>query len=286
MEAWLAVYQNPVTREDIMLSTYNAFLKLGFFLIFSTHMLTVSCQNSPGVLDKIKTGLEYASNYIETAKEIADLVSESLGQRNQKRGDSGSPDFDVLKNKKQPSLPQGLASAFFRLLGLDSPKLNAIAVNSAIFLAQMISTAFNLKPVKIEKSRSMDSGSESSANTETDEENGKWAQGPIRLILGSKNHRIQRLVEEARDSNLPNNLMNRLDGPDTECIRLLVCKASPIIWAAQRSLGSDNDNENINNTTSSGRAKWDMTSWLPTVNEFQANGDKCEGNHNGCLLFK
>lgn len=86
-----------------------------------------------GVLDKIKTGFEYASNYLETAKDIADLVANSLGSKQkEKRGED-----EDAKNKGSFG-PSTVMSAFFRLFGLDSQKVTAIAVNSVIFLAQMV----------------------------------------------------------------------------------------------------------------------------------------------------
>lgn len=84
------------------------------------------------VLDKIKAGLQYASNYLETAKDIADLVSKSLGHKQkQKRGEDEN-------DEKQPFGPSNFVSAFFRLIGFDSQKVAAIAVNSVVFLAQMV----------------------------------------------------------------------------------------------------------------------------------------------------
>lgn len=87
------------------------------------------------VLNKIKAGLQYASNYLQTAKDIANLVSKSLGHKqNQKRGEDGGND-----EKQQQFGPSNFVSAFFRLIGFDSQKITAIAVNSVIFLAQMVS---------------------------------------------------------------------------------------------------------------------------------------------------
>jgi len=82
------------------------------------------------VLDKIKAGLQHASNYLETAKDIANLVSKSLG-RKEKRGENEN-------DEKQPFGPSNFVSAFFRLIGFDSQKIAAIAVNSVVFLAQMV----------------------------------------------------------------------------------------------------------------------------------------------------
>lgn len=84
------------------------------------------------VLDKIKAGLQYANTYLETAKDIANLVSKSLHHKQKpKLGEDGN-------NEKQPFGPSHFVSTFFRLIGFDSQKVAAIAVNSIIFLTQMV----------------------------------------------------------------------------------------------------------------------------------------------------
>lgn len=86
-----------------------------------------------GVFDKIKEGLRNARNYLNTVKDIANLVSKSLNRKqSQRRGD------DEDKEKPKGNGPVPIISAFFRLLGLDSQKITAITVNSVIFLAQMV----------------------------------------------------------------------------------------------------------------------------------------------------
>lgn len=88
-----------------------------------------------GVLGKIKAGLQSASSYLETAKDIADLVSKSLRHKDSSK---------VRKSDaKVNSLPKAMGldmfiSWFFRLLGLDSQKVAAMAVNSVLYLAQMV----------------------------------------------------------------------------------------------------------------------------------------------------
>lgn len=53
-------------------------------------------------------------------------------KQKEKRGED-----EDAKNKASFG-PSTLMSAFFRLFGLDSQKVTAIAVNSVIFLAQMV----------------------------------------------------------------------------------------------------------------------------------------------------
>jgi hypothetical protein len=90
-----------------------------------------------GMFDKIKAGLQNARNYLETAKDIADLVSESLRTKEteNKRGDDA--DF-TNKEESKPFEITNIITTFFRLLGLDSKKMTAVTVNSFIFFAQMV----------------------------------------------------------------------------------------------------------------------------------------------------
>ncbi|XP_026826204.1 uncharacterized protein LOC105283346 [Ooceraea biroi] len=208
------------------------------------------------VLDKIKAGLQYASNYLETAKDIADLVSKSLGHKQkqkQKRGEDGNDDT------KQPFGPSNLVSAFFRLIGFDSQKIVAVTINSVVFLAQMISSLFGLKTPQDNIARSMDGE--------------KLAWDPLKFTLENRNEKIRNLVNQARDPNLPNQLIAGMSGADSACIRLLLCKSSPVIKAAQNSLGNKS------------RDHMRLTAWLPSKEEFETNSDECEDRHSDCSLF-
>ncbi|XP_003700082.2 uncharacterized protein LOC100883833 [Megachile rotundata] len=204
-----------------------------------------------GVLHKIKAGLEYATNYLETAKDIADLVAKSLGH-NSKRGE------DDVKQKGTFGT-SNLVSAFFRLVGLDSQKVTAIAVNSVIFLAQMIGSLFDLKPPKENLGRSF-------------EDDLPW--NPADLITESKNDRIQRLLNQAQDDELPNQLIERIEDVNLGCVRLLLCKTSPVIRGVQNFLRNKTRNESHR-----------MTSWLPSRDQFEENSDECENTHTDCSLF-
>ncbi|XP_026674586.1 uncharacterized protein LOC108631313 [Ceratina calcarata] len=213
---------------------------------------SVSPQENDGVLDKIKAGLEYATNYLETAKDIANLVAKSLGKKRPEK------DGHVNPEEKGNFGPPNIMSAFFRLFGLDSQKVTAIAVNSVIFLAQMISSLFDLK-TKGNPGRSLEDDTSS------------W--DPAKLITESKNEKIQRLISQAHDENLPRQLIEKVDGADSACVRLLICKTSPVIRAAQNFL---------KNKTQKLRR---ITSWLPSRDEFEENSDECENMHTDCSVL-
>ncbi|KAL0124281.1 hypothetical protein PUN28_006258 [Cardiocondyla obscurior] len=206
------------------------------------------------VLDKIKAGLRYASNYLETAKGIANLVSKSLGHKQkQKQGEDGNDEKESLN-------PSNFVSAFFRLIGFDSQKIAAIAVNSVVFLAQMISTLFGLKASQDNIARNID--------------NDESTWNPLKFTLENENGKIQNLINQAKNPNLPNQLIAGMIGPDSACVRLLLCKSSVIIKAAQTSL--NNISQNYVHR---------MVKWLPSKEEFEKNSDECEEKHVDCRLF-
>lgn len=76
--------------------------------------------------------MQNAGNYFNIAKDVANLVSQSLGKQNSQKK------TEEEKNETS-STKSTLVDGFFRLLGLDSHKIIAIAVNSVIFLAQLVS---------------------------------------------------------------------------------------------------------------------------------------------------
>ncbi|TGZ39742.1 Uncharacterized protein DBV15_10862 [Temnothorax longispinosus] len=204
------------------MSSVSCFL---FCVLCITIFDKVQLTKTEDVLDKIKAGLQYASNYLETAKDIADLVSKSLGHKQkQKRGEDGN-------DEKQSFGP-----------------------------SNFIGTLFGLKSTQNNIARNKD-GEE-------------LAWDPLKFTLENKNENIRNLVNQARNPNLPNQLIAKMTGSDSACIRLLLCKSSPIIKAAQTSL-----NNKLQNYMHR------MIAWLPSKEEFERNGDECEEKHTDCRLF-
>ncbi|KAH0553551.1 uncharacterized protein LOC123263175 [Cotesia glomerata] len=210
-----------------------------------------SCEE--GFFDKLKSGLQSMRNYLETVKEVADLVSDSLKkQPDRKKGDE-SPQEDAGDRSAGFG---SLASVFFRLLGLDSPKIAAITVNSAIFLAQVIASFFEVK-----------SSRDESDDSEFD---------VLKSIVDSTDDKVQNLLKQAQSPELPRKITEQLDGMDLSCVKLLICKMTPFILKAQASLKSESNN---------GSRKTVFTSWLPSKEEFEDNSENCEQEHKDCRVF-
>lgn len=87
------------------------------------------------MVTKFREGLNMAGKFLglNTAQGVAHLVSSSLLTTRPQWPREGT---DV-------GLQHGLFSGFFRLLGLDSTKLGAIALNVIIFIAQLVSVTYS-----------------------------------------------------------------------------------------------------------------------------------------------
>lgn len=81
-----------------------------------------------GVFGKIKSGFAYAGKILglDRASEVAQLVSQAFGGRSARKGDTGDPGNTLF-------------SGFLRVLGFDTKRIGAIAVNAIIFIAQIVS---------------------------------------------------------------------------------------------------------------------------------------------------
>lgn len=152
-----------------------------------------------------------------------------------------------------------------------------------------ISSLFNLKAPKGNIARNLeDEADTSSWNPAKLITESKSEKVSIKLNLNIKNvestesreitrtlsFQIQDLIEQAYDENLPNRLIERIDGTDSACTRLLVCKISPVITAAQSFLKNEDRVQPRR-----------LTAWLPSRDEFEKNSDGCENTHTDCSLF-
>lgn len=83
-------------------------------------------QDTEGIFGRLNSGLQLAGKMLglDNAKGVAQLVSQAFGKASRK-GDEGSGEQNVF-------------SGFLRILGFDSKKIGAVAVNSIILVAQLV----------------------------------------------------------------------------------------------------------------------------------------------------
>ncbi|XP_034942896.1 uncharacterized protein [Chelonus insularis] len=208
------------------------------------------------LLEKIRNGLKSMKSYLDRVKGIASLVSNTFKRKNDQKPCDDDKNGDGMKRPESSTL----ASAFFRLLGLDTPKIAAITVNSAIFLAQMVSLLFGIN-------------SQTKRSSDQNNSKEKTLFDPFKFFMESDNEDIQDLVRQAQSSELPNRIIDGIDEFDAACVRLLMCKFAPIILHAQ---------ESLKNKTAT-RFAW--TTWIPTKSIFEENAEYCEIKHSDCKIF-
>lgn len=94
---------------------------VAFLLVFVN---SVSCFED--VVNKIKSGIQFAGKLLglDEVNKVAKLVADN---------------FHKAARNKQDDRGNAIFSGFFRILGLNTKKISAIAVNAIIFVAQLVS---------------------------------------------------------------------------------------------------------------------------------------------------
>jgi hypothetical protein len=97
------------------------------FVVVVFLLLVCASSEEQTVFGKLKSGFQLAGKIlgIDHATGVAQLVTEAFGKSHPK-GDGSEG-------------PSNIFSGFLRILGFDSKKIGAIAVNAIIFVAQLVS---------------------------------------------------------------------------------------------------------------------------------------------------
>ncbi|KAJ9600747.1 hypothetical protein L9F63_001102 [Diploptera punctata] len=237
-----------------------------YFLVKDRH--TRSLLNAGSVVAKLKEGIDTAGKLLglNTAQGVAHLVSSSLLRTR--------PMW--LREGSDTTLQHGIFSGFFRLLGLDSTKLGAIALNAIIFIAQLISNS--LVPQIQNTSSGRSHHQQETKGT------------PVSWILDNPSAQMGNLLKRAQDEFLPDkvirSIQDRYSDDESGCIQLLVCKTSPFVWGMQKSVrallrGNQEDRKGWNRLT----PIQIMYNDLPSVKEITEYGDNCEDRFPTCKIM-
>ncbi|CAG9764152.1 unnamed protein product [Ceutorhynchus assimilis] len=150
------------------------------------------------------------------------------------------------------SITNKIFTGLFKILGFDSEKIGAIAVNGLIFLAQLLGTsllsntsrAYEVKEIK-------------NLNLET----------LIPIELG-------KITNQSLTEYVMEYVKERLDDDKNGCVQLLICKIAPFVWKMQNYFfnnDTNSENENI------------IFSFLPSRAELLEQSQAC-GNKYICSL--
>lgn len=149
---------------------------------------------------------------------------------------------------------------------------------------------------------------------EKNDENAKassiWDNALDWIVEQSKsNPFLSQQIDTMLDKNLANRIIGMVDNGDnndalpsenTDCIKQLLCKATPFIWSMQKAISSKINDSDIdtnidadelpNNDAKDSSPDDDYRlkeffKYLPTIDEFTKHGQTCESQYDACKLF-
>ncbi|XP_059611811.1 uncharacterized protein LOC132258497 [Phlebotomus argentipes] len=113
---------------------------------------------------------------------------------------------------------------------------------------------------------------------------------PLDWILTNSSPHLNRLMMDARHSNLPQRLVELVAAGQSgwtegECILRLLCKTSPFVWAMQRAIGDRIDGPAEDNQTENEGILDTIMKHLPDGKEVDLHGDACEERYPNCRVY-
>ncbi|KAF5308344.1 hypothetical protein FQR65_LT18217 [Abscondita terminalis] len=95
------------------------------------------------------------------------------------------------------------------------------------------------------------------------------------------NSHVSDILGTAKHSDLPSNIVEYIKDrgldEETDCLQLLICKSTPLIWGMQKTVNSSIDD------IPKGKAA--LFANLPSIQEFADYGDLCENKHPYCTIY-
>ncbi|XP_059484299.1 uncharacterized protein LOC132201820 [Neocloeon triangulifer] len=226
---------------------------------------------------------------VDMADRVASLVSNSLGNKSGQNKNQKTQQ----KTQEQQSSGPGLFGGFMRLLGLDSSRLGAIAVNAFIYISEMIAASLTNR----QASRTgMWKGWARDAK-DAEEPEGT----PFSWLLDNVSPKISEALKLAQDPVLPELLISLLKGRSkrsldaltnegpTHCLQRLMCQVAPVLHGMQKTVSRAIDlTKTQNHATAPEEDKSPMTTlwrFMPTREDLVKQSDVCEAEYPQCKLY-
>lgn len=105
---------------------------------------------------------------------------------------------------------------------------------------------------------------------------------PIDWFLQRPGAHTQRMLHRIMDRQLPEHIVDMIesketaDGNEAACLKLLMCKSSPIIWGMQNSLEKRLAGEQEEYDDQSYMNANAFFKYMPSLHEFKEHGEGCE----------
>ncbi|XP_054731653.1 uncharacterized protein LOC129240136 [Anastrepha obliqua] len=265
----------------------------------------------PDFMSMLKQQQQTNDNDSETDASQQDTESQeqqtSSGKNEQHHKQQQEKDESDEQPKQPPNNLDFSTSRFvrgvLRMIGFDATKLGALAINALIMIAQAIGNAFTpatrtndgYSPPSTPYDNADEGVPEAMRNSEQEAHQPRALREgtPIDWYLENPNAEMRRMLDNALNSQLTDRIAEMIErveeqeGGQAGCIKLLMCKSSPIIWGMQRSV-SERVTGNVVNTTDESATTREkakpkkpfstevLFAHFPTIEEFREHGAICD----------
>lgn len=269
----------------------------------------VSTRKKPDVMSVLQQGIEsQRQQQLEQEEEQQQQEEYNAEQETEQENAQESPpvDSDTRRRPMQLNTVQMLTN-MMRMIGFDPRKLGALALNAIVMIAQAVrvrgtveethethetpeTNSNSLSQIGSTIMQATRGGSGDNPNTgpealyEPNEHQPRSLSpgSPIDWFLKRPGAHTQRMLRRIMDRQLPEHIVDMIeaketaDGNEAACLKLLMCKSSPIIWGMQNSLEKRLAGEQEEYDDQSYMNANAFFKYMPSLDEFRQHGESCE----------
>ncbi|XP_017122021.2 uncharacterized protein LOC108142578 [Drosophila elegans] len=293
------------------------------WLLLSLLLYLGGQEASTGVVENFSDGLKMAGQMfgINTAADVANLVAKAFAGNSmtkvpnlvgyvqktfqgaqENKNDDDEDQAEELEtesaqeeppvensNRRPPPLSFDTGQIFtnmLRMVGFDTRKIGALALNALIMIAQAIGGS--LMQATRGGGGSLVDASTSLFEPSDHRPRSLSMSSPIDWFMQRNDRHSKGLIKDIMDRDLPEYIVDMIEakekpeeGQNAGCLKLLMCKGKPIIWGMQESLkkrlaGEPEPQEDFDSYLN----KRIFFKYLPSLEDFRVHSANCETKYH------
>ncbi|XP_017005507.2 uncharacterized protein [Drosophila takahashii] len=251
-----------------------------------------SMTNVPNLISYVQKSFQGPQDYHEEEQPEED---QSEQQSETENAQEEPPAENSTRRPPPPPITFDSGQIFtnmLRMVGFDTRKLGALALNALIMVAQAIGSTL-VQATRGGKGPSIDA-SESLFEPSDHRPRSLSMGSPIDWFMQRSDRHSKRLIRDIMDRDLPEYIVDMIEskekpeeGRNAGCLKLLMCKGKPIIWGMQESLkkrlaGEPGEPEEAEESDSYFNKRI-FFKYLPSLKDFRVHSASCEAKyHEDC----
>ncbi|TDG47486.1 hypothetical protein AWZ03_006078 [Drosophila navojoa] len=262
----------------------------------------VSTRKKPDLMSVLQQGIESQRQQQLEQEEEQQQEEDNAEQETEQENAQESPpvDSDNRRRPMQLNTVQMLTN-MMRMIGFDPRKLGALALNAIVMIAQAVRARETVGETPVTNSSSLpqigstimqatrggnggnpDTGPEALFEPNEHQPRSLSPGSPIDWFLKRPGAHTQRMLRRIMDRRLPEHIVDMIEskesanGNEAACLKLLMCKSSPIIWGMQNSLEKRLAGEQEEYDEQSYMNANAFFKYMPSLDEFRQHSESCE----------